>query len=47
MKESPKTNIQEEMMAIYERKLSRWPVPVESLYLKTQYGASHVDYGGK
>jgi len=34
------------MMAIYDRKLSRWPVPVESVYLKTQYGASHVIVSG-
>ena len=46
MRESPKTNIKEEMMAIYERKLSRWPVPFESVYLKTHYGASHAIVSG-
>jgi len=33
-------------MAIYESKLSRWPVPFESLYVQTHYGSTHVVISG-
>jgi pimeloyl-ACP methyl ester carboxylesterase len=46
MKRSQSTKIQAEMDAIYEEKLSRWPVPYESVYIQTQYGHTHVLISG-
>jgi len=46
MKRSQRIKIQAEMMAIYEKKLSRWPVPFESVYVQTQYGETHVVISG-
>ena len=38
--------IQEQMMQIYEQKLSRWPVPYESVYVNTLYGKTHMIVSG-
>jgi pimeloyl-ACP methyl ester carboxylesterase len=41
-----KTRIQKKMMAIYEEKFSRWPVPFETEYIQTHYGETHVVVSG-
>ena len=46
MNRSRRTQIQSEMMAIYEKKLSRWPVPFETVYIQTRYGDTHVVISG-
>jgi hypothetical protein len=43
---SQSTLIQAKMEAIYEEKLSRWPVPFESVFVQTQYGDTHVVISG-
>ena len=37
-----KPEIQSKMMAIYDQKLSAWPVPYESLHITTRYGSTHA-----
>lgn len=34
------------MMAMYNEKLSRWPVPYETIYIPTQFGETHVIISG-
>jgi pimeloyl-ACP methyl ester carboxylesterase len=34
------------MMEIYEQKLSKWPIPYESVYVETQYGSTHLIVSG-
>ena len=38
--------VQEEMMAIYDAKLSQWPTPYETRYVDTSYGKVHIIIGG-
>ena len=49
---NPQTSIyktseyESKLMAIYDRQLSEWPVPYESVYLETDYGKVHVIVSG-
>ena len=49
---NPQTSIyktsefESKLMAIYDRQLSEWPVPYESVYVETDYGKVHVIVSG-
>jgi pimeloyl-ACP methyl ester carboxylesterase len=38
--------VKNEMMAIYDTKLSQWPIPYETRYVDTEYGRVHVIISG-
>jgi pimeloyl-ACP methyl ester carboxylesterase len=46
LKNSQRKKIKNGMMAIYEEKLSLWPVPYELTFIQTQYGDTHVVISG-
>ncbi len=40
------STIQEQMLNIYEEKLSQWPVPFKEVFVNTRYGETHLIVSG-